>query len=77
MTDLAPLRALLTKLLTTHDDTAPFSDGDSLVLSGRLDSVDMMEIAFFLEEKYGADFTQRDINPEEFDSIENIRKLLA
>ena len=27
MTDLAPLRALLTKLLATHDDTQPFSDG--------------------------------------------------
>jgi acyl carrier protein len=77
MTDLTPLRAFLAKLLSTHGDTAPFTDQDSLTVSGRLDSVDMMEIVFFLEDKYGADFTQRDVKLEEFDSVESIRRLLG
>lgn len=75
--DLNPLRDCLRRLLSTHDDTAPFTDEDSLMRSGRLDSVDMMDIAFFLEEQYGADFRGIEMRGEMFDSVAAIRALLG
>lgn len=75
MTDLTPLRNFLSKLLASRGDHAPFSDQDSLIHAGRVDSVDVMEVAFFLEDQYGVDFSQRGIDPQDFDSIEKIRRL--
>ena len=76
MTDLSPLRALLIKLLASHRDSAAFGDDDSLFKSGRLDSVDVMEIAFFLEETYRLDFAARGIKKEDFDSVNIMRERL-
>lgn len=77
MHDLGPLRAFLTRLLSQHRDHARFADEDSLLQSNRLDSMDIMEIAFFLEEHYGIEFDVRGINPHELDSVAKISELLA
>ena len=47
------LRKYLKDLLSQKGDKQPFSDDASLLLSGRLASVDAIEIVVFLEEKFG------------------------
>jgi acyl carrier protein len=76
MADLTLLRTLLTTLLSSHKDNEPVRDDDSLFRSGRLDSTDAMEVAFFLEDKYGVDFGERGIRMEDLDSIDTMRSVL-
>jgi acyl carrier protein len=50
------LRAQVEQLLAAKGDQEPLLDTDSLVLSGRLDSIDILQIVVFLETNYGIDF---------------------
>ena len=68
------LRAHVTGLLTNKGDQEPLGDTDSLVLSGRLDSIDILQIVVFLESNYGIDFADQPFDQEEFDSIARILK---
>lgn len=69
MTDFTSLRQFLAKLLLQHGDTQPLGEDDRLFTSGRLDSMDLMELSFFLEERYGLDFSHRGATIEELDSL--------
>ena len=52
-------------------------DGDSLVMSGRLDSVDTLDLVVFLEEKYGVDFADRGFDKNDLDSLDSIMALIG
>jgi acyl carrier protein len=54
----------------------PVGDTDSLLISGMLDSVDVLEIATFLEEQFGIDFADRDFDAGDFDTIDSIARQL-
>jgi acyl carrier protein len=58
------IREYLAELLIQKGDHRPFDDDTSLLLGGRLDSVDTVEIILFLEKTFGiqvaADGFQRD-----------------
>ncbi len=68
---------LIKGLLDKKADAKPFSDSDSLILSGRLESVDVLEIAFFLEERYGVDFAEIGFDQNLLDSVDEIVSLIA
>ena len=70
------LRTHVERLLTSKGDQEPLGDTDSLVLSGRLDSIDILQIVVFLEGNYGIDFADQPFDQEEFDSIARILKLI-
>jgi acyl carrier protein len=70
------LRAYVEKLLNNNGDTREFSDGDSLLLSGRLQSIDAIEIALFLEQEYGIDFSALGFDEVQIDSIDRIASLV-
>jgi acyl carrier protein len=70
------LNTHVTRLLTSKGDQEPLGDTDSLVLSGRLDSLDILQIVVFLEGNYGIDFADQPFDQEEFDSIARILKLI-
>jgi acyl carrier protein len=70
------LRAHIQRLLADKDDREPLGDTDSLVLSGRLDSVDILQIVVFLEGNYGIDFADQEFDQEDFDSIAKILSLI-
>ena len=53
------------------------SDTDSLVLSGRLDSLDVLEIVVFLEKRYDFDFGDRPFDQQVVDSVHEITDLIA
>lgn len=61
--------------LLTHYATPAncgFSDEDSLLESGVLDSMAMVDLIAHLEDKYGVDVTEDDMTPENFDTVDAI-----
>ena len=70
------IREFLRKLLERKTDTQPFADDSSLLLSGRLQSIDAVALAVFLEEKFGIDFADLGFDQEKMDSVNCIAALI-
>lgn len=70
------LRAFVAGLLTSKGDEQPFGDADSLLLSGRLQSIDAVDIVVFLEENFDVDFAEIGFDEEVIDSIDSICALI-
>jgi acyl carrier protein len=68
----AEIHQFVQELLTNSGDNQPLVDQDSLFLSGRLQSIDAVEIVVFLEENFGIDFAQIGFDREQIDSIDLI-----
>ena len=77
MNQRSALRELVGMLLHKRGDDQPFVDSDSLLMSGRLQSVDALEIILFLEQKYGFDFSDRPFDQAQIDSVESLVALLG
>ena len=71
MIDRDAIRELVGSLLRRKNDTDAFSDTDSLVLSGRIDSIEILQIVMYLEGE-GIGFEDEAFDHEDFDSIETI-----
>ena len=63
-------------LLVSKGDSLPFEDHDSLLLTGRLQSIDAVDIVVFLEERYTIDFAKIGFDQEQIDSIDAIWALV-
>ena len=72
----AAIREFVRGLLARKGDTEPFSDETSLLLSGRLQSVDAVELAVFLEEEFGVDFADMGFDQEMVDTVDAINALV-
>jgi acyl carrier protein len=70
------LRGQVEQLLANKGDQESLADTDSLVLSGRLDSLDILQIVVFLENRYSIDFADQPFDQEDFDSITRILTLI-
>jgi len=66
------IQTFIRRILEHRGDRREFSDSESLILSRRLDSIDVVEIIAFLEERYGADFADTGFNQLELDSVDAI-----
>ncbi len=73
----AHVRKIVALLLAQRGDNYPFEDTDSLVLSGRLESLAVMDLAVFLETTFGVDFSRVEFNQADFDSVDSIVALVA
>ncbi|MGA8038315.1 MAG: hypothetical protein WA823_00305 [Candidatus Acidiferrales bacterium] len=71
------LREFVRELLSIKNDSEPFADNDSLMLSGRLQSLDAVRIVLFLEETFGVNFAKMGFDSEMIDSIDTIDALVA
>jgi acyl carrier protein len=71
----AAVRQVLEQLLTKKRDRKGFADTDSLFLSGRLQSVDAVEVVVFLEESWGIDFAKIGFDLSLIDSVDAIMAL--
>jgi len=69
------IRHLLQQILRKNNDTRGFTDTDSLIFSGRFQSLDVLEIVTFLEERFGFDFSEG-FDQSRLDSVEEIMNLL-
>jgi acyl carrier protein len=72
----AAIREFLRELLGRKGDNKPFSDDASLLMSGRLQSVDAVALAVFLEEKFGLDFAELGFDQERLDTVNAISSLI-
>ena len=70
------IRKYLQELLLQKGDKQPLSDDASLLLSGRLASVDAVEIVVFLEEKFGINFAEIGFDQAMIDSVDAIDALI-
>lgn len=70
------LRVFLAETLEKHGDRNPFSDGESLFLSGRLDSFSMMNLVMHLEERFRLDFSTLEFDVGLIDTLEGIVALV-
>jgi acyl carrier protein len=71
----AEIHKFVQELLTNSGDDGPLADEDSLLLSGRLQSIDAVEIVIFLEENFAIDFAEIGFDREQIDSIDLIYAL--
>jgi acyl carrier protein len=76
MTGKDTIRKFVQELLVRDGDTNDISDQDSLLLSGRLQSIDAVEIVVFLEEQFGIDFAEIGFDREQIDSVDAICSLV-
>jgi acyl carrier protein len=76
MDPMAEIRDFVKKLLALRGDRQPFTDSTSFFLSGRLGSVDAVELVVLLEEKFGIDFAETGFDQAHIDSIDAIKSLL-
>ena len=67
------MQSTIRKYITEHGSQArDFSDGDSLLEAGVIDSVLMVGLISFLESEYGIRIEDDDMTPENFESINSI-----
>ena len=57
--------------------TAAIGDDESLLDSGIVDSLGILDMVAFLEETHGIEIGDDDLNPENFDSILSIAEFVA
>ncbi len=74
--DLTRIRAFVAELLREHDDEAAFADAESLINSGRLDSLAVVKLVVFLESGFAVDFAKVEFDPQRFDSVDEIAALI-
>lgn len=75
MIEKSEIQKFVRDLLARNDDNEPLTDDDSLLLSGRLQSIDAIEIVLFLEENSGIDFAELGFDREQIDSVDAIYAL--
>ena len=72
MNDQETTQAFIQKLLNEHGYTEEVPTSESLILSGLLDSLAVIQIVVFLEETFGIDFSDVYLDQTNFDSVDLI-----
>ena len=76
MDHIVEIRQFVKKLLTARGDKQPFTDASSVFLSGRLSSVDAVELVVLLEDTCKIDFAETGFDQSQIDSIDAIQLLV-
>jgi acyl carrier protein len=77
MMEKADIHNFVQSLLAQNGDENPLADNDSLLASGRLQSVDAVEIVIFLEQRFGIDFSEIGFDRDQVDSVDAIAALVC
>lgn len=77
MQEREEIRKFIAELLRKKGDSAPFTDSESLILAGRLESIDAVEIVMFLENRFGLDFAELGFDQTQIDSVGLITALVG
>lgn len=70
------LRAIVAGLLAERGDTQPFSDTESLFLSGRLDSMAATNLIISIEAEFGVEVGGPDFDVSMLDSVQELGSLV-
>lgn len=76
MTTKDIIREFITVKLLTEARDFNFSDSDSLIDSGIIDSFGIMALLGFVEEKFAVKVASDDLLPENFDSVISIAAMI-
>ncbi len=66
------IKSYIAETFLFSDDGFEFSDDDSFLDEGIVDSMGVLEIIMFLEETFGFSVEDEEIKPENFDSVNNL-----
>jgi acyl carrier protein len=69
---VSTIRQYISHNLLYSDDGFPYLDDDSLLEKGIIDSMGVMEMVVFVEQEFGVSVPDRDITPENFDSVNKL-----
>jgi acyl carrier protein len=67
---------LLQNLLAQKQDSEPLTNDSPVFTVGRLQSVDAVQVAVFLEQNYGVDFATIGFDQEKIDTVDSICTLI-
>lgn len=70
------LREFLKESLAKLADKDELADGESIFVSGRLDSFSMMNLVMYLEEAFALDFSDFEFDVDLVDSVNEIEVLV-
>lgn len=70
------LRTFVVENFLFGQESLPFSDHDSLMEKGIIDSTGVLELVAFVEEKFGIKVDDTDLTPENLDSISNLLRYI-
>ena len=70
------LRRFVGDILIRKGDNEPFADDDSLLLAGRIDSLNVLEIVTFMEKELQFNLSEQAFDPSCFDSIDSMVELI-
>jgi acyl carrier protein len=68
----AELRQFVVDNFLLGDASVVLLDSDSFVATGTIDSTGMLELVMFLETTFGIQVADRELVPENLDSIDNV-----
>jgi acyl carrier protein len=74
--DLEKIRGIVADALRDAGDESPFTDDDSLVVTDRLSSLDVVNILLELEQAFGIEIHEDELDVMRFDTVASIRELL-
>ncbi len=66
------IRGCVHEVLRNKGESDEVSDASALLTTGVLDSMDVLEIISFLEERFGLDLAAEPFDPGAFDTIQGI-----
>ncbi len=70
------IRQMIGNVLRMKGDSDPIGDQDPLVTTGRIDSLEVMQLTMHLEEAFGVDLSRRPFDKYDFESVESIARML-
>lgn len=73
----AEIRAFIVANFLFGDEGSTFTDDQSFLESGIIDSTGLLELVAFVEQKYGISIGDREMVPENLDSLRNVSQLVA
>jgi acyl carrier protein len=73
----AEIKAFIVANFLFGDEGKGISEDQSFLESGIIDSTGMLELVSFVEEKYGITIGDREMVPENLDSLRNVSRMVA
>jgi acyl carrier protein len=70
------IRSYILENFLFTDAADSFADNDSFLERGIIDSTGVLELIFFVEEQFGIKVADKEMVPENFDSVDNIARFV-
>ncbi len=79
--DAEPVKEALRRFIVENylagDASDPVGDDDSFLKKGIIDSIGVIELTQFVQERYGIKIEVKEIVPENFDTIRGLEKYIS